>query len=131
MGAVIVVSAVYAVVNVLLVNIFIGVAHHRRDEIAVLPIGVTFVTEHGFFGGVFFVFEGNSSFGGGEGGGNILMLDYEGGDIVAEVFGSAPGHGAVHEDGSAEGLREVRGLMGIAEDERTDYHGALGRGLAD
>lgn len=126
MGSVIVVFAIDSVVDVLLVDVFVGVAHHGGNEIAVFPVGIAFVAEHGFFGGVFLIFEGNGLFGGGEGGGDVLMLDYEGGDVVAEVFGGAPGHGAVHEDGGAEGLGEMRRFVGVAEDERADYHGALG-----
>ena len=130
MGSVIVVFAIDSVVDILLMNIFIGVAHHGRNEIAVFPVGVAFVAEHGFFCGVFLVFEGDGLVGGGKGGGDVLVLDYEGGDVVAEVFGCAPGHGAVHEDGGAERLGEMRGFVGIAEDERADYHGALrGGGL--
>ena len=130
MGAVIVVSAINSVIDILLMNIFISVTHHRRNEIAIFPVGVALVAEHGFFGGVFLVFVGDGFFSGDEGGGDVLVLDYEGGDVMTEVFGGAPGHGAVHEDGGAEGLGEVRGFVGVAEDERADYHGAL-RGVAN
>lgn len=125
MGSIIVVSAIDSIIDVLLMDIFISVAHHRRDEIAVFPISVAFVAEHGFFCGVFLVFEGDGLFGGGEGGRDVLMLDYEGSNVVAEVFGGAPRHGTIHEDGGAEWLGEMRGFVGVAEDERADYHGAL------
>ena len=125
MGSIVVVSAINSVIDVLLMDVFISVAHHRRNEIAIFPVGVAFVAEHGFLGGVFLIFEGDGLFGGSKGGGDVLMLDYKGGDVEAEVFGGAPGHGAVHEDGGAEWLGEVRSLVSVAEDERADYHGAL------
>ena len=130
MGAVVVISTIDPVIDVLLVDIFVGMAHHGGNEIAVFPVSVAFVAEHGFFCRVFLVFEGDGLVGGCKGGGDVLVLNYQGGNIVAKVFSGAPGHGAVHEDGGAKGLGEMRGFVGVAEDERADYHGAL-RGVAD
>ena len=83
MGPIIVILAINPLFHVLLMDVLISVAHHRRDEIAVFPVGVSLIFEHGFLCGVFLVFEGDDSFCFGECGGDVLVLDYEGGDIVA------------------------------------------------
>ena len=125
MGSIVVVSAINSVIDVLLMDVFISVAHHRRNEIAIFPVGVAFGSEHGFFGGVFLIFEGDGLFGGSEGGGDVLMRDYKGGDVKAEGGGAPPGHAAGHHARGAEGRRQRGAVVGVAENERADYHGAL------
>lgn len=126
MGLVVAVGAIDAVVDDLLVDALVGEAHHGRDQLAVFPVGVALVLEHVRLCGVALQLGGEGGVGEGEGGGDVFVLDDEGGDVEAEVGGGGPGHGAVLEDGAAEGAGFVGALVGVAEHEGADYHGALG-----
>ena len=124
-GAVVVVLTLHVVVEILLVQFDVGAADHRRDKFAVLPVGLARVVEHGVDGRVPRLLLRQRLLGLRQRRGDVFVLDHERRHVEPEVLGRAPRHGAVLEDGRSEWLGEVRGLVGIAEDERAEDHSAL------